>query len=230
MYYITGTVKRLEKDGPRPVAVVDAAGTGYQIRLTKRLAKSLVVGKEDEILVLQINFHNKEPIFFGFASAKERCLFSVFVEQSMLAVEDAFKVVSDGGDDLIQMLRTQDFDGLQGLGMSESEAVNLCIRMQYQQWDVAQNDIMNGPTPRKIVSMDEERNKQAMEALFDADGNSLVDQGIVSVKALCQLQNMKPKQAQPLVEQAMCELHANKETSVQEIILRANELAKGVNA
>lgn len=227
MYYITGTVKRLEKDGPRPVAVVDASGTGYQIRLTKRLAKSLVVGKEDEILVLQINFHNKEPIFFGFASAKERCLFSVFVEQSMLAVEDAFKVISDGGDELIQMLRTQDFDGLQGLGLSESEAVNLCIRMQYQQWDVAQNDIMNGPTPRKVVSMDEERNKQAMEALFDEDGNSLVDQAI---KAMCQLRNMKPNQAESFVKRAILELHADNETPVQEIILKANEAAKEVNA
>jgi len=225
MYYITGTVKRLEKDGPRPVAVVDAAGTGYQIRLTKRLAKSLVVGKEDEILVLQINFHNKEPIFFGFASAKERCLFSVFVEQSMLAVEDAFKVVSDGGDDLIQMLRTQDFDGLQGLGMSESEAVNLCIRMQYQQWDVAQNDIMNGPTPRKIVSMDEERNKQAMEALFDADGNSLVDQ---AVQAMCQLRNMKPKQAGEFVQKAIQDLNANEDTPVTDIIKRANKVAQAV--
>lgn len=228
MYYLTGKVRKMDKN----FAILDAGGIGYQVRLTKRLAKTLSVGQDrEEILVLQVNVHHKEPIMFGFASPKERCLFSLFIEESILTIERAFKLVSEGGDDLVRMLREQDVEALrvaaalQEFDLTEARAWEVIRRMQYMPFDIAQKEIMDCPSPRKIISIKEEENRQVTAALYDADGNSLVDQAI---QAMCQLRNLKPKQAEPFVTRAMQELDADGETPVTDIIKRANKAAQAV--
>lgn len=220
MYYITGTVTKIKGE----FALVDANGIGYQIHMTQRLAEKISLGK-DKILVIQLSVHGQESVMFGFATPKERCLFALLVRENMLPVLKAFRIVSKASDELVGMLSEFKVDELKDVGLSEDEVITLCSRIMYGKFDIAQDELDEEPIPRKIIPIKEEP-KQPMspkEALLDADGNSLVEQAI---QAVCILRDLKPQQAESFVQTAIQKLGANSETPVQDIIIRANEMAR----
>jgi len=223
MYYITGQVKKLNQD----FAVVDANGIGYHVRLTKRLAKSLSLDERSEILVVQVNVHHKEPIVYGFASPKERCMFSLLVEESMLPLEKAFGIVSEGGDDLARMIKDLAYDELEGLGLNEDQARLICARMRYFPFDIHQKEILGSIPPRKIVPLSEGRSpaEDELEVAHRATEASMEMIERVT-KGLCALRQIKRSQAEPFIKRALEEVETDEEAVV---LQKANALAKEEN-
>jgi Holliday junction resolvasome RuvABC DNA-binding subunit len=204
MYYLAGKVLS-KKD---PVIVLDLNGIGYYLTATKSAQAISMVGQTAKLFVVQVLYRSPEPSYFAFGNPTERELFSLLINEAILPPHEAFELVSRAGSALYTSILNKDWKEV-GVWL-QSNSLNAAHVI--------------GNLLHRLKNVSEEQIQTPDGDIVDADGESLIVQAVKAVVVM--RDGLKEDLAKKYVLEAAKLLNANGETPVNDIILKANQLAK----